>query len=97
MSVDLTDYAVSAKYSPVWAKFYAIMDAFEKFPKSEWVWWLDLDAIILTPQVDVYSLFLESSAMKGMLYENETLGMGMLPAAERHRSYSGTVVGCRFC
>jgi hypothetical protein len=91
MSVDLNSFPVTKKFSPVWGKFFAIMEAFEKFPKSEWVWWLDLDAIIISPQVDVYSLFLESTAMKGMLFENKTLGQGTLPRIERVEAKSGVV------
>jgi hypothetical protein len=92
MSVDLKKYEL-ADHSPVWAKFLSIMEAFELFPHSEWVWWLDMDAIILTPQFDIYSQLLDSKVLKGKLYEHEKMGVGALPVAEweRNLTYSGTV------
>jgi hypothetical protein len=91
MSVDFDEYAQKNKLDPVWSKLPAVMDAFKKYPESEWVWWLDIDAMILTPQFDVYSQVLENSAMKGLLQENSSLGFGTLPQSQRPNVVTGSV------
>lgn len=48
----------------VWAKLPAISEAFERNPEAEWVWWLDTDAIIMTPNIDLASHLLNPEAMK---------------------------------
>ncbi|KAJ8101827.1 galactosyl transferase GMA12/MNN10 family-domain-containing protein [Lipomyces tetrasporus] len=55
---------VSPSRHPVWAKVPAIQEAFELNPTAEWVWWLDTDAIIMTPEIDLASLVLDPEVMK---------------------------------
>ncbi|EWC46974.1 hypothetical protein DRE_03736 [Drechslerella stenobrocha 248] len=49
---------------PVWAKIPALLDTFIHFPDAQWVWWLDLDAIIMNPDIDLASHILSHAAMR---------------------------------
>ncbi|KAK7202645.1 galactosyl transferase, partial [Myxozyma melibiosi] len=48
----------------VWGKIPAIIEAFQINPDAEWVWWLDTDAIIMTPALDLASLVLSPEVMQ---------------------------------
>ncbi|KAK9493910.1 galactosyl transferase GMA12/MNN10 family-domain-containing protein [Lipomyces doorenjongii] len=48
----------------VWNKIPAIQNAFDINPDAEWVWWLDMDIIIMTPSQDLASLLLNQDVMK---------------------------------
>ncbi|KAF3938191.1 hypothetical protein ABW19_dt0202350 [Dactylella cylindrospora] len=49
---------------PVWAKIPALIDTFIQYPDAQWVWWLDLDAIIMNPDIDLNSHILSHTAMR---------------------------------
>ncbi|TID16029.1 hypothetical protein E2P81_ATG08890 [Venturia nashicola] len=49
---------------PVWKKIPAIVEAFNTFPKAKWVFFLDLDAIIMSPKQDLNSLILSHEGMR---------------------------------
>ncbi|KAK9371564.1 galactosyl transferase GMA12/MNN10 family-domain-containing protein [Lipomyces chichibuensis] len=49
---------------PVWAKIPAIQEAFENNIGAEWVWLLDTDSIIMTPQIDLAKHLLDPKAME---------------------------------
>jgi hypothetical protein len=57
----------------VWGKLPAILEAFEKYPQAEWVWWLDIDAIIMSPNIDLYSSFLNPSIIQSKLVQGESI------------------------
>lgn len=67
--IDITRYDLNGAH-PVWAKLPAIVDSFNDFPEAQWVWWLDLDAIIMSPQIDLNSHILSYSAMHSRLEKN---------------------------
>ncbi|ODQ53655.1 galactosyl transferase, partial [Saitoella complicata NRRL Y-17804] len=74
MFTNTTKYDLSRfgdKIHPVWAKIPAIKDAFDTYPDAEWVWWLDQDAIIMTPQINLWDHILSPKAMKQKLLKNE--------------------------
>jgi hypothetical protein len=52
---------------PVWKKIPAIVDAFNTFPESQWIFFLDLDAIIMSPKQDLTSLTLSHAGMQKSL------------------------------
>jgi hypothetical protein len=52
---------------PVWKKIPAIVDAFNAYPEAQWVFFLDLDAIIMSPKQDLNSLTLSHAAMQKSL------------------------------
>lgn len=50
--------------APVWKKLPAIVEAFNDHPDAQWLFWLDLDAIIMTPEQDLQSLILSRDGMR---------------------------------
>lgn len=52
---------------PVWKKIPAIIDAFKAHTDAEWVFLLDLDAIIMSPHQDLSSLILRPDALSKAL------------------------------
>ena len=47
----------------------------ERFPHVEWIWWLDLDALIMTPSLELYDYLLGPEAMGGKLLNKTTIKM----------------------
>ena len=64
MFVNMTEFQFAKKLHPVWGKIPAMSHAFQQYPSAEWVWWLDMDAIIMTPSLDLYKHVLSPSAME---------------------------------
>jgi hypothetical protein len=60
--LNISQYNIGAA-SAVWAKLPAIVDAFNKHPEAKWIWWLDLDAIIMTPQIELSKHILSHEAL----------------------------------
>jgi hypothetical protein len=73
MLLDSNKFEVSREKHPVWCKIPAIAEALDAYPAAEWVWWLDLDAIIMTPHLDLYEYVLNSTAMKMRLLDGKTI------------------------
>lgn len=48
----------------VWGKLNAIKAAFEEAPNVEWVWWMDLDMIIMNPEIDLARHILNPTVLK---------------------------------
>uniref|UniRef100_A0A060T9Q6 ARAD1D13684p n=1 Tax=Blastobotrys adeninivorans TaxID=409370 RepID=A0A060T9Q6_BLAAD len=53
--------------SPQWKKLHAIEEAFAEYPDAEWVWWLDIDAIIMNSQVNVTRDILHPTVLKDQI------------------------------
>ncbi|QDS70406.1 hypothetical protein FKW77_009426 [Venturia effusa] len=49
---------------PVWKKIPAIVEAFNTYPEAKWVFFLDLDAIIMSPKQGLTELVLSHEGMK---------------------------------
>jgi len=64
--IDISKYDLGGSHA-VWKKIPAIVEAFNTYPDAQWVFWLDLDAIIMTPEQDLNSLLLSKSAMQKAL------------------------------
>ncbi|KAI5817172.1 galactosyl transferase GMA12/MNN10 family-domain-containing protein [Pyronema omphalodes] len=60
--LNISQYNIGAA-SAVWAKLPAIVDTFNKHPDAKWVWWLDLDAIIMTPEIELAKHVLSHEAL----------------------------------
>ena len=73
MSVDLASYVVTRTSHPVWGKLPAILDAMRTYPDAEWIWWLDVDAIIMTPDIDLYQHLLDPEILQTKLVEGEPI------------------------
>ena len=66
--LDANSFEISKQRHPVWSKFKAIELALNQFPHVEWIWWLDLDALIMTPSLELYDYLLGPEAMGGGSY-----------------------------
>ncbi|KAF1983115.1 glycosyltransferase family 34 protein, partial [Aulographum hederae CBS 113979] len=60
---------------PVWKKLPAIVETFQTYPDVQWVWMLDLDAIIMSPEVDVTKELLSHGAMEKILLRDEEVNL----------------------
>jgi hypothetical protein len=64
---------VSREKHPVWCKLPAIAEAMDLYPAAEWVWWLDLDALIMTPHLDLYEYLLNPTVLETRLLKGEKI------------------------
>ncbi|KAK9459498.1 galactosyl transferase GMA12/MNN10 family-domain-containing protein [Lipomyces oligophaga] len=64
--VNITKYSKPNQHI-VWSKLPIILDSFRRNPNAEWIWWLDVDAIIVTPQIDLASYLLSPDALKSSI------------------------------
>jgi hypothetical protein len=67
---NFSEYRVGIAH-PVWSKVPALKDAFNKHPQAKWIWWLDLDAIIMTPEVSLTTHLLSPAALYSKLRKGE--------------------------
>lgn len=74
----------------VWNKIPILREAFDRFPNAKWIWWLDLDVIIMTPSLDLHSHVLsDEGMMRNMAFDHELgrvgggkLGLKTIASAE---------------
>ena len=53
-----------------WNKIPILQDALVRYPKAKWIWWMDIDIIIMNMEVDMYTHLLSPEAMaKQMVYD----------------------------
>ena len=64
--INISKYDLGDSHA-VWKKIPAIVEAFNTYPDAQWVFWLDLDAIIMTPSQDLNSLLLSKEGMQTAL------------------------------
>lgn len=75
MWANITSYDFGAKI--YWNKIPILREAFDRFPKAKWIWWLDLDIIIMTPSLDLHTHVLsEEGMLQQMLIDQEIVGVG---------------------
>ena len=70
MWANFSEYQIADAH-PAWTKVPVLVDAFKKYPEAKWVWWLDFDAIIMTPTIDLASHLLNPSVMFSRLRKGE--------------------------
>jgi hypothetical protein len=51
----------------VWGKIPALIDTFRRYPEAEWVWFLDLDAIIMSPEYDLVKNILSKKGLESKI------------------------------
>ncbi|QIX00612.1 hypothetical protein AMS68_006129 [Peltaster fructicola] len=73
--INITKYDIPDIH-PVWKKLPAIVESFNTFPEAQWVFWLDLDAIIMTPTVAVEKTILSKEGMRKSLHGGAQLMVG---------------------
>ena len=72
MWANITSYNFGPKI--YWNKIPILRDAFDRYPKAKWIWWLDLDIIIMTPSLDLYSHVLSDEGMLRNIELDKELG-----------------------
>src|SRR5947209_8685992 len=53
-----------------------MVETFNTFPEAQWVWWLDLDAMIMNPEIDLNSHLLSHVGLKSKIAEHEEFLLG---------------------
>ena len=56
-----------------WNKIPILQEAWRRYPQAEWLWWLDLDIIIMTPSLDLESHILPRGGLQRQLVLDEFL------------------------
>jgi hypothetical protein len=56
-----------------WNKMPVLKEAFERFPKAEWIWWLDMDIIIMNHSLSMWDHVLSPEGMARNAVHNESL------------------------
>jgi len=83
---DITPFAVPHTDALEWAKVGVISAAFAAYPNAKWLWWLDLDAIIMTPSLPV-STYLSPDGMRSIMLPPDTKIRGPGGFSEFNVSY----------
>ena|SRR5215471_13041410 len=73
MTVDLSSFVMTQITYPVWGKLPALLVACEKYPHAEWIWWLDIDAIIMNPEIDLFQHLLDPQILQKKLVEGDPI------------------------
>ena len=70
MWANFSEYKIGNAH-PVWSKVPVLADAFRKYPKAKWLWWLDIDAIIMSPNIDLSTHILSPPSLYSILRKGE--------------------------
>jgi hypothetical protein len=70
--LNISKYDIGSAH-PVWAKLPAIVETFNLHPQAKWVWWLDLDAIIMTPTVDLRTHILAHDVLQRKMQKGQSI------------------------
>ena len=73
MTVDLSSFVITHTTHPVWGKLPALLLACEKYPHAEWIWWLDIDAIIMNPDIDLFQHLLDPQILQTKLVQGDPI------------------------
>lgn len=65
--INISKYDLGDCAHAVWKKVPAIIEAFDTYPEAQWVFWVDVDAIVMSPQRDVHSSMLSHEGMRKSL------------------------------
>ncbi|KAF2098197.1 hypothetical protein NA57DRAFT_40922, partial [Rhizodiscina lignyota] len=78
--INISKYNMGEDTHAVWKKLPAIVETFQTYPDAQWVWWLDLDAIIMTPSKPIEEKILSHAAiLKNIKRETEFVGSDRTP------------------
>ena len=73
MWANITSYSVPNDAPAVWNKIPVLQEAFVRYPEVEWVWWLDLDIIIMNISLSLAEHVLSLEGMARNAARNETI------------------------
>jgi hypothetical protein len=72
---NFSEYLVPNVVGPSWFKLPVLVDVFKRYPQAKWVWWLDFDAIIMSPKIDLGSHLLDPDIMYSKLLKGEVVDL----------------------
>lgn len=67
------DFSVEEGVHVIWKKILAIKRAFDNNPDAEWVFWLDLDVILMTSHIPLSTYLLAPSVLQSHLLLNTSI------------------------
>ncbi|KAJ5718632.1 hypothetical protein N7488_004278 [Penicillium malachiteum] len=77
MWANMTSYNLPDGAPIYWNKIPILKDAFERYPDAEWVWWMDVDIIIMNMTLDIYKHVLSPKGMaQHVLLDEPITGAG---------------------
>ncbi|KAJ6009071.1 hypothetical protein N7522_004087 [Penicillium canescens] len=77
MWANMTSYNLSNGAPIFWNKIPILKEAFVRYPDAEWVWWLDMDIIIMNMTLNIYDHILsEEGLARNILLGREMTGPG---------------------
>ncbi|KAF7716980.1 Alpha-1,2-galactosyltransferase [Penicillium ucsense] len=63
MWANMTSYNLPDGAPIYWNKIPILRDAFDRFPEAEWIWWLDIDIIIMNMSLHIHDHVLSPEGM----------------------------------
>lgn len=77
MWANMTSYNLPNGAPIYWNKIPILKDAFARFPDAEWVWWMDLDVIIMNMSLSIHDHVLSPEGMaRNILLDHPMTGAG---------------------
>ncbi|KAJ6151756.1 hypothetical protein N7470_006884 [Penicillium chermesinum] len=77
MWANMTSYNLPNGEGLVWNKMPVLKEAFDRFPDAEWVWWIDIDIIIMNMSLNVYDHILTREGLdRNILLDKKLTGAG---------------------
>ena len=71
MWVNLSEYRVKDEHA-VWTKMSVLQDAVNRYPDAKWIWWLDFDAVVMAPNIELGEHILNSDVMYSKMLKDRT-------------------------
>jgi hypothetical protein len=63
MWANITSYSLPNNAPVYWNKIPVLQEAFLRFPKAEWIWWLDMDIIIMNMSLSLHDHILSPEGL----------------------------------
>ncbi|KAJ5927808.1 hypothetical protein N7466_006764 [Penicillium verhagenii] len=73
MWANMTSYNFPDGTPIYWNKIPILKEAFVRYPDAEWVWWMDMDIIIMNMSLSIYDHVLSPEGMARNILLNETM------------------------
>jgi len=61
---NFTTYNISEEAPTYWNKIPVLQEAFVRYPNAEWIWWLDIDIILMNHSLNLWDHVLSPKAME---------------------------------
>jgi galactosyl transferase GMA12/MNN10 family len=84
---NFSEYAIEGQ-ELVWAKMTIMSQAFQKFPDAQWLWWLDFDALIMTPSIELGTHLLNHDVMNTKISRGVPFYLRFLKSGRRPKIYN---------